>query len=396
MLRIIVLLFVSITLNSVKADVNEELFQAARSGSVKDMQTALSSGAKINAEDLLGETALFYAIDECRTEAAKMLIDKGAKLDFLTKVNYTPLMKACAEGCLDIVQLLINEGVNVNRAEPKKKYTPLIKATQFNKLDVIKLLVENGAEIDLADKFGNTPLMIATQNDYVDIAEYFIEQGADVNAKTLIGYTPILYALELGRPEIADMLIEKGADIAVIDKYKHSTLMHAAAHGYGDIVETLVAKGVDVNLKTEKDETAAVLAQKKEFDDIVDYLLQNGADSTGLVFVDSAEVAKAEMIAEMYDTAPEVIGGLEAVQKRLRYPKDAKDNGLSGTVLLKVTVDKRGRVRDTEVIESFGDEECDQAAQRAVRNTRWKAAEKDSKKVEAWIEVPVEFKLDEE
>ena len=153
--------------------------------------------------------------------------------------------------------------------------------------------------------------------------------------------------------------------------------------------------GVDPDIKNEKEETAAVIAQKNEFDDIVDFLVESGADTTGLVFVDSAAVAEAAALAEMYDTPPEPIGGLEAVQEKLRYPKEAQDEGLEGTVIVRVTVDRRGRVRDTEVIESFGNEECDTAAQRAVRGARWKAAQKDSKRVEGYVDIPVEFKLEE-
>jgi TonB family protein len=238
--------------------------------------------------------------------------------------------------------------------------------------------------------------MLAARNGDFKMTEILANKGADVNAKTLIGHTPLLYALEFGRLEIAEMLIENGADVNAVDMYNHSTLIHAASRGYSELVQSLVAKGVDIDLKTEKDETAALLAQKKEHNEIVTFLLENGADSTGLVFVDSTALALERELAEMYDTPPEPIGGMEAVQKRLRYPKKSKDAGLEGDVKIKVTVDKRGRVRNTEVLESFEDDDCDKAAQRAVRSTRWKAAEKDKKKVEAWVEVTVEFKLDEE
>ncbi|RQW08419.1 TonB family protein [candidate division KSB1 bacterium] len=382
-------------ITSLRADVNGDLLEAARRGSLEAMQTALSAGADINAENILGETALFAAIDECRTEAVRLLISKGARLDYLTKLNYTPLMKAASEGCADIVRLLMDAKVDINRSEPKQKHTPLLKAVLFNRPEIVAILVVKGAKINVADKFGNTPLMLAARSGHIDIVDFLISKGADVNAKTLIGHTALLYALEFGQPEIAKMLISQGADVKSVDMYNNSTLMLAAARGYSDIVESLVAKGVDVNLKTKKDQTAAVLAQKKAHDDIVQFLLQSGADSTGLVFVDSTALAAEQARAEMYDTPPEAIGGMEAVQKRLRYPKKAKEAGLTGEVKLRVTVDKRGRVAETEILESFGDEECDKAAQSAVQGSRWKAAEKEKTKVEAWVDVVIEFKLDE-
>ncbi|MBN1560688.1 TonB family protein [candidate division KSB1 bacterium] len=390
-LRLAVIL--SALLTSLHAD-DAELLKAARQGSIEAMNLALSAGADINAENILGETALFAAIDECRTEAVRLLINKGARLDYLTKLHYTPLMKAASDGCVEIVQLLLDAKVDVNRAEPTNKHNPLLKAVMFNRPEIVELLIARGAKVDVTDKFGNTALMLASRSGAIDIVELLIEKGAKVNSKTLIGHTALLYALEFGQPEIAKILIDAGADIKSIDIYNNSTLIFAASRGYSDIVESLVAKGVDINTKTKKDETAAVMAQKNEYDDIVRFLLQNGADSTGLVFVDSAAVAAEQALAEMYDTPPEPVGGLPAIQKRLRYPKKAKEAGLVGNVKLKVTVDKRGRVSKTEVVESFGDEECDNAAKNAVQGARWKAAEKDKKKVEAWTDIVVEFKLD--
>jgi TonB family protein len=387
-------IFFSALFTSLRADVTEELFKAARQGSSEAIQIALSAGADINAENILGETALFAAIDECRTESVRLLINKGARLDYLTKLNYTPLMKAASEGCVEIVRLLLDAKVDVNRAEPRHKYNPLLKAVMFNRPEIVELLIARGAKIEVTDKFGNTALMLASRSGYIDIVEFLIEKGAKVNTKSLIGHTALLYALEFGQPEIAEMLIDAGADVKSVDIYNNSTLILAASRGYSDIVASLVGKGVDINLKTKKDETAAVLAQKNEYDDIVNFLLQSGADSTGLVFVDSTALAQEQALAEMYDTPPEPIGGLPAIQKRLRYPKKAKDAGLIGEVKIKVTVDKRGRVGKTEVLESFGDADCDKAAQNAVKGVRWKAAEKDKKKVEAWVDIVVEFKLD--
>lgn len=388
-------MFLMLGFASLTADANNDLFNAAYAGSLDAIQEALSAGAALNAENVLGETALFYAIDECRTEAVQLLVKKGAKLDFLTKLNYTPLMKAAADGCTAIVQLLLREKIDINRAEPQKKHTALMKAVLFNHLEIVEILLNKGARVDFPDKFGNTPLMLAVQNGNFEIAEFLISQGADVNAKTLIGYTPLLYALEFGQLEIAEILVDNGAKANVTDKDNYSPLMYAASRGYSDLVEAFVAAGVDLNIKNKKEETAATLAQKNEFDDIVTFLLEHGADSTGLVFVDSTALAEQQAMAEMYDTPPEPIGGLAAVQKKLRYPKAAKDAGLQGSVKIKVTVDSRGRVRDTEIIESFGDDECDKAAQRAIQGARWKAAEKEKKKVEAWVEVSIEFKLDE-
>ncbi len=386
-------LFIAVIMGAgvLHGDSVDELMQAARHGDTDKVEQLLTSGVDVNARNILGESALIFAIDECRTEAARLLLQKGAQTEFYTKLGYTPLMKAAAEGCTEIVKLLLNKNVDIDKGEPRKKFNALFKAAERGHADVVALLLDAGADVNHADLYGMTPLMIAAQKGHYKVVENLVDEGADVNAKSLIGQTALLCALDFGHPRIASFLIDNGADVSDLDKYNRSALMLAASRGYADIVKTLVEKGADLNVQTEKKETAALLAQKHKFDDIVTFLLQNGADSTGLVFPDTT---KKELAAsDLYDKPPEPVGGLKAIQRRLRYPKKAKNAGMEGTITINVTVDRRGRVRNTEVIDSFGDAECEKAAIRAIKNTRWKAAKKGKKSVEATIEVPVEFAL---
>ena len=306
------------------------------------------------------------------------------------------MLKAAAEGCRDIVELLLRKGADIHQTEPKNKFNALLKAIQYEQSDIVKLLLDYGADPNSSDKFGVTALMYACQKGQENNVELLIESGAEVNAQSLIKKSALLYALEYNYPEIATYLFENGADINQADIYNQSALLFAANYGYTALVEDLVEMGADINLKTKDDLTAAVIAQQHEYDDIVQFLLESGADSTGLVFTDSTETEADSLMADLFDTPPEPIGGISAVLKRLRYPKKAKEAGLHGTVKVNVLVDKRGRVKETEILESFEDEDCEKAAIRAIRNTRWKSAKKGRKSVEAWAEIPIEFTLNDE
>ncbi len=50
--------------------------------------------------------------------------------------------------------------------------------------------------------------------------------------------------------------------------------------------------------------------------------------------------------------------------KTLRYPPSARNNGVQGTVILEVFVDKNGIVEKTEIIQSLH-KECDEASEKA-------------------------------
>ncbi len=372
------------------ATIQEELYQAAKAGAVDSIQTVLDNGADVNGRNILGESALMFAIEGCQTKAAKFLLDQGAEFEFHTKLGYTPLIKASALGCYEIVELLIQKKAAVEKEEPRHRFNALSKAVERNHPQIVQLLLDAGADVNYADIYGVTPLMIASQKGYLDIAELLLQRGADVTAKSLIQQTALLCALDYGFPDIAVLLINHGANVNDIDKYNRTTLMLAASLGDSSLVSMLVEKGVDINVQNDKKQTAAVIAQAKKFNNIVDFLLKSGADSTGLVFPDTTKQATQ---SDLYDTPPTPIGGMAAVQRRVRYPRKAKNAGLEGTVTIRVTIDRRNRVKETEVVDSFGDKDCNNAAIRAVKNTRWKAAKKGKKSVEATIEVPIEFSL---
>ncbi len=95
-----------------------------------------------------------------------------------------------------------------------------------------------------------------------------------------------------------------------------------------------------------------------------------------------------------YDKAPEIIGGLAALQKHLEYPKLAALADLEGKVFVKVLVGVDGRAEKTAVIkcmpENAGFEE---SAMNALRKVKWKPALQRDEKVRVWIAFPVRFKL---
>jgi TonB family protein len=86
-------------------------------------------------------------------------------------------------------------------------------------------------------------------------------------------------------------------------------------------------------------------------------------------------------------TLPEPVLRVDAV-----YPPEALSNRQEGTVVLRVTVDVDGSVRDLEVAQSGG-EALDRAAIDALRQWRFRPAQRGSEAVSARIRVPFRFEL---
>ena len=94
-----------------------------------------------------------------------------------------------------------------------------------------------------------------------------------------------------------------------------------------------------------------------------------------------------------YDQPPAPIGGFAAIQRNLVYPEIARKAGVEGRVVVRCLVDKSGSVVDTKIMQSLGNNGCDEAAIAAVRSVKWKPAMQRDKPVKVWIAIPVVFRL---
>ncbi len=93
-----------------------------------------------------------------------------------------------------------------------------------------------------------------------------------------------------------------------------------------------------------------------------------------------------------YDTPPMPKGGFAAIQKNLVYPEEARKANIQGTVVVYAHINEEGKMTKAKIAQSLN-EECDEAAVKALKATKWEPAQKDDKPVAAWVSVPVKFKL---
>lgn len=90
------------------------------------------------------------------------------------------------------------------------------------------------------------------------------------------------------------------------------------------------------------------------------------------------------------DVPPEPIGGIYAIQNKLVYPSVAKQNKITGTVDVRVYIDRAGETYFTEVIKPLG-YGCDEAAEIAVFYARYLPAKINDKPVNSQLVLTVEF-----
>ncbi len=89
---------------------------------------------------------------------------------------------------------------------------------------------------------------------------------------------------------------------------------------------------------------------------------------------------------------PEPIGGIAAIQNKIVYPEIAKRAGVEGKVYVKAFVDTKGNVTKVEVQKGIG-AGCDEAAMKAVKETKFKPGKQRGKPVNVQVSIPVVFRL---
>ena len=107
----------------------------------------------------------------------------------------------------------------------------------------------------------------------------------------------------------------------------------------------------------------------------------------------TSQAVSDDSIFIAYDTSPEPIGGFGSIHTSLMYPEVARKAGVEGTVIVKALIKTDGTVGRTVIIQSLGNNGCDEAACTAIQEIKWKPAESQGKPVNVWVSIPIKFKL---
>lgn len=200
-------------------------------------------------------------LDETRCgqpeEILKLLIQHGAKInDLNTSEGYTPLGRALYYQKISMSKLMLQMGADPTvtskiTSDPKAQITtevfPICQASEVGDLELMQLMLEKGANINslakgmslmnmqkLTGGENYTPLNLALANGKIDIAAYLIEKGADlsigVQGTTFVkgniskanlicqvivtNKTPIYWAIESGSLSTVQILTAKLKDKA--------------------------------------------------------------------------------------------------------------------------------------------------------------------------------------
>lgn len=116
-----------------------------------------------------------------------------------------------------------------------------------------------------------------------------------------------------------------------------------------------------------------------------------------VVFEEAPEEEEADQIFTIVEDQPTPVGGMSAfyqfVQKKLKYPAQARRMGIEGKVFVQFVVDKDGTLTEVQAVKGIG-AGCDEEAVRVIKQApKWKPGKQRGRSVKVRMILPITFKL---
>ncbi|EAX91274.1 hypothetical protein TVAG_251180 [Trichomonas vaginalis G3] len=203
----------------------------------------LQNGAKINARNATRLSVMHLAAAEGRIylirELLKLGFDVNEKLD-----NETPLGRASMHCQWDTVTFLLSNGAV---KENTKAYSALHRCVAEDRMSHFKKLLTLGFKMEEKGIKGRTPIVTAILNKNMDFIDYFIENNVELNAKDDENMTPIYHAITVGSKDILEKLIQNGS-LVNYQRLQDTPVMFAISNSNSEMLKILLDNGADPNL----------------------------------------------------------------------------------------------------------------------------------------------------
>lgn len=215
------------------------------------------------------------------TDIVLELLEEGADVNWEAKrgfkYGWTPLMFAASEGHIDILDILLDYGADID-ARDNDGYSALMHAIDRREIDAAEFLIKEGAYLHYEDfDCGHNVLTLCASSGDLHLFDLLIINGAtDINHTDCYKMSPLMNAIWYEKYDIAERLIQLQCELDFqSDGYRHkgfTALMFACYLGNFKIVKKLVENGCDTTIKSEEGQTALDIAKEKGHVDIVKYL----------------------------------------------------------------------------------------------------------------------------
>src|SRR5215475_8197853 len=153
----------------------------------------LARGAPINARNLAGGTALYFAAERDHVAVAQRLMERGADVNLTGRAGISPVAAAAYAGSDAIVEMLLAHGADA-RAPDETGKPPIVYAAARAKLEIVKRLLARNVDVNARYANDLTLLMWAagadekvTEADALNVVTCLPDAGAHVDDRDARG-----------------------------------------------------------------------------------------------------------------------------------------------------------------------------------------------------------------
>ena len=240
---------------------------------------------------------LLAAVGEGHVEVAELLLKHGADLDVRDATGMTMLLIAIEsfevhDILSDIVEFLLTHGADVNAQDDTSTGSLHLAEDCILRRPVVTILLKHEVDVNSQDEDGKTPLHRLLEaetfeeeheDNALDHMRLLLEHGAEVNRGDKDNQTPLRVAMELNWFKAAWILIEHGADANTENKSGQPLLhMLLSVRNMDDAfnhVQLLLKHGAEVNKGDNSNLTPLHLAILSNQFSLAGILLDHGADA---------------------------------------------------------------------------------------------------------------------
>ncbi|VDI84284.1 Hypothetical predicted protein [Mytilus galloprovincialis] len=222
-----------------------------------------------------GSSPLFKCAANGFTDIVQVLLDIGMNANIYNASHLTPIYFAAAAGYFETFKLLLENNADINN---QPRYPSLLYLTLANgytdiyftltlnsyycgwqmdeyvemnqdrrDTEIVKLLLQN--DVDLSeDLYARTPLYLATLFSNTDILKLLLKQNSRIDQYDIFHLTPLYVASLCNHVEIVEILLEQGCDTNICSRKNESPLYVASKWGHVDIVKLLLDKHCNIHI----------------------------------------------------------------------------------------------------------------------------------------------------
>ena len=205
------------------------LQQAINAGQLELAHTLLVQyGANPNLIAGNGHSPLMDAINMGYLNLAHTLLDYGANASYINQGysnSTSALNEAIISGDLELTRRIIELVGDVNRQQTRGRIAMLI-ATSRGDIDMLQLLISYGGNVNIIDNQSNLPtcLHVTSCQGDTNMAQLLLNYGAELNATNMHGDTPLIIAVRIILPSMVQFLLKHGSDHRLVNKQGKTAL----------------------------------------------------------------------------------------------------------------------------------------------------------------------------